>query len=472
MSKSPPAAPAQPDPRVVAEAQTGSNVTTGISNSYLGNANQFTPYGDTTFEVGDYASVTDPTTGVTYQIPRFNQTQTLAPAQQTMLDQQNQAGIGLNTIANQQIGRIGGVLGSPVQAPAGGIQTSFGDTSTNPVHLYPELPQSGVAYTFRPTETDLRYDFQSDLGPQDWSQDRQRVEEAIYSRLNPQLQRDRDQLDSRLINQGFTSGSEGYNQGMDEFNRQANDARMQAILAGGQEQSRLFGLDLQQGQFYNQGLAAQNQAQQQDFDQAAARGQFYNQSQNQDFSQLLAQQQAYNAAQNQYFNQNQAQAAFNNQAYAQQLQTDLALRNQPLNETSALMSGGQVQLPNFTGYNPGQVANTPVGDYYMQNAQIAAQNYQAQLGYRAQQQAGLYGGIGSILGAGLYGLGRSSDARIKEDVVRIGTMPNSLPIYTFRYIGEEGHHMGFMAQEVEKLYPMAVFEVDGVKHVNYGMAVH
>ena len=71
---------------------------------------------------------------------------------------------------------------------------------------------------------------------------RKSVEDALYSRLNPQFDRDRGALESRLAAQGIEPGSEQYKQGMDELNRSNTDARYQATLAGGQEQSRLEGL--------------------------------------------------------------------------------------------------------------------------------------------------------------------------------------------------------------------------------------
>lgn len=80
---------------------------------------------------------------------------------------------------------------------------------------------------------------------------RERVEQALLSRLEPQFARDREALEGRLIAQGFTPGNEGYNRATDELARARNDARMQAVLAGGQEQSRLFGLGLQDAGFTN-----------------------------------------------------------------------------------------------------------------------------------------------------------------------------------------------------------------------------
>jgi hypothetical protein len=47
-------------------------------------------------------------------------------------------------------------------------------------------------------------------------------------------------------------------------------------------------------------------------------------------------------------------------------------------------------------------------------------------------------------------------------------MDNGLPLYTYRYKGKPDLHMGVMAQDVEKVKPEAVVEINGIKHVNYG----
>ena len=56
-----------------------------------------------------------------------------------------------------------------------------------------------------------------------------------------------------------------------------------------------------------------------------------------------------------------------------------------------------------------------------------------------------------------------SDARLKEDIKRVGTAHNGLPIYTFKYKGDnaEQTHVGYMAQDVEKVHPEAVGESHG-----------
>lgn len=61
---------------------------------------------------------------------------------------------------------------------------------------------------------------------------RDRATAGIMSRLEPQFVRDREGLESRLVAQGFTPGSEGYRQAADELSRARTDARMQAVTAG------------------------------------------------------------------------------------------------------------------------------------------------------------------------------------------------------------------------------------------------
>src|SRR5690242_5227450 len=107
MGKSTPQAPPPPDPVKVAQAQTGSNVTTAAANSALQNANQYGPYGSTEFTVRGMQDIYDPSTKTHYQVPQYNQTTTLSPAQQGLLNQQNELSSDLNNVAIQQTGKIG-----------------------------------------------------------------------------------------------------------------------------------------------------------------------------------------------------------------------------------------------------------------------------------------------------------------------------------------------------------------------------
>lgn len=60
----------------------------------------------------------------------------------------------------------------------------------------------------------------------------QTAQQAILSRLNPQLSQQEDALRTRLANQGITLGSEAYNREMALQSQRANDLQMQAALQG------------------------------------------------------------------------------------------------------------------------------------------------------------------------------------------------------------------------------------------------
>jgi hypothetical protein len=61
-----------------------------------------------------------------------------------------------------------------------------------------------------------------------------------------------------------------------------------------------------------------------------------------------------------------------------------------------------------------------------------------------------------------------SDKRVKKDIEKIGKTDGGLPIYTFKYKGEDKTQMGVMAQDVEKKQPKAAATApSGIKMVNY-----
>lgn len=72
-------------------------------------------------------------------------------------------------------------------------------------------------------------------------------------------------------------------------------------------------------------------------------------------------------------------------------------------------------------------------------------------------------------GSILSGLGSlfKSDRRCKEYIFLLGRM-NGFQIYEFSYRGEEGRHIGVMAQEVANIVPEAILQApDGTLYVNY-----
>lgn len=344
----------------------------------------------------------------------------------------------------------------------------------------------------------------------DASADTARYENALMDRLNPQLQRSRSALETQLANQGLQPGSEAYNRALDTATRQENDARIGVIMNAGQEQSRQAGLARDKAAFEN---AAQGQG----FQQALAAGGFANQAQNQQYTQNANNMQQANAAQAQQFSQNAAQLEANNTAQGQKFQQGLAStgfsndamqqmhqnantttaannalndqtfnaeqarltaqnnartqylnelyakRNQGINETTSLLSGAQVNGPNFVNTQGVSIPNTDL-------AGLIQSDYQNKLGAWQQRQQSTGGLIGGLLGFGGQ-LASLSDKRAKKDIERVGELKGH-GLYSYRYRGrhDDGkRHIGVIAQDVEKKRPEVVSRrPDGLRQVDYG----
>ena len=263
-------------------------------------------------------------------------------------------------------------------------------------------------------------------------------------------------------------------------NFQQQLAAQEANLA---RQAQQAGQSREQAQFYNQ---AQAQAMQQEL----ARQQAQNATQGQMFQQIVQQQEARNAAIAQRFAEQQARIAANNQATQQQFQQNLAqqqfyntavqqalaqqaaIRSLPVNEISALLSGGQVAIPQFQGYQGVSVAPAPIfqagqaaGDFAQKNYQNQVGSYNAGMGLLGSLAGAAGTAIGGPLGvAGLF----TSDRRLKSNIVRVGTHPLGIGIYEYDLFGER--QRGVMADEVETVVPEAVVTgANGYKMVNYGL---
>ena len=213
----------------------------------------------------------------------------------------------------------------------------------------------------------------------------------LLGRINPSLAIERNKYEQQLADQGILAGSPAYENAMRNYAIQANDARYGAIAQGGAEQQRLSDIARQAGEFHNQ-------AAQQQYEQQFGRAQFYNAGQQQDFSQEAMRATMANAARAQNFQQ--AQSAFNasNAARQQYLNETFALRNQPINEISALLSGSQVASPNFLNTQGPTIPTTDV-------AGLINRNFDQQMAVSNQQAATANNIIGGLFGfAG--GLGR------------------------------------------------------------------
>ena len=133
-------------------------------------------------------------------------------------------------------------------------------------------------------------------------------------------------------------------------------------------------------------------------------------------------------------------------------------RGQPLNEISALLSGSQVQAPQFVNTPQTQVGGV---DY----SGLVQNKYNSDVNRSNAAMGGLFG-LAST------GVGLLSDRRAKTDIKPVGKLDNGLTVYSYRYKGEQATQIGLIADEVERAIPHAVTEgSDGYKRVRYDIAV-
>jgi hypothetical protein len=143
------------------------------------------------------------------------------------------------------------------------------------------------------------------------------------------------------------------------------------------------------------------------------------------------------------------------------------LRNLPLNETSALMSGNQIMNPTFGSASPTAVANTDYSGLVQNQYQGQLNNYNQQVAANNSRRGGMASMLGTLGSAAI-----TSDRRVKQNISKVGTLDNGLPVYSFQYIWGGPQQIGLMAQDVEKVNPSAVSEDEnGIKGVNYSEAV-
>ncbi len=343
--KDSPSPPAAPDYAGAAQAQGAANVETARAQGRMNNPNIYTPYGNQTVTWGN-GQRTFNQTGYDDAMRQYNTalqgyqpgswqgsggddgqqwvsnpmptapdantfwsegasdqptvTQTLSPSQQQLFDAQNRISQNLAGVAETGLNRV-----------AGGFERPF-DTSG--------LPQRQTSVTG------------------DYGADRQAVTDALLSRIEPQFQRDEELMRTRLTNQGIPVGSEASNFDLDTLNRARNDARMQAVLSGGQEQSRLFNMGLANANLGNQGR----------------------------------------------------QQAIQEQAY---------LRSLPLNEINALRTGAQVQNPQFQPYQGVTLGQTPIMGAAQAQGQANQQMYNNQVNDVNNFNQGLFSIGAAAMGA-------------------------------------------------------------------------
>ncbi len=398
--------PPAPDYRGAAAEQSAASKEIATQQNFASRPNQYTPWGSTTWQS---AAGTDPATG--QAVTTWQQNQSLTPQLQGALDSQVAMTRGRSDLANSTMGRVGNDLAQP-----------FSTAGMPARETGPATSQWDTSAPMQTTQTTNAANF---------SADRQRFEQAAFDRMQPIHNRQQSSLDVKLANQGLTPGSEAWKFAQQQLGDQQSRERFNAVEAGGAEQARMQSMLLGQQQ--------------------------------QAFGQDMQSQQAGNAA----LSAAQGAAGWQNTNRAQNIAEEQGRRVQSLNEMNALVSGQQVQAPQMPSFVPG--SNAAQAPNYL-GAATALGNYNMGA-FQANQQAnsGLWGGLGSLAGAGasLYGMGAFSDVRLKSNIVKVGEHPIGVGIYEYDIFGRR--ERGVMAQELLEVAPHLVSKhQSGYLMVNYG----
>lgn len=392
-----PTPPDPPNPYKTAAAQSGMNTDTAIAQMMANHTGQITPWGSLTYDKTGSDSFVN-SQGKTVTMPTYTATQTLTPQQQAILSQEMGAQLGMATVGNQEINRIGGILGQGVSfagapnvpqidwsAPTGGpISGTFGSGGS-------------IANGFSGGGP-----IQGQVGMKDATQARNDVTSALLARMQPQVQQQTKSMQASLAAQGIAPGSEAYNNAMRQLGTQQNDLTLGAYSQGADEANQVFQQKLAQGQFAN---AAQGQQ----FGQNAAQAAFGNQAEQQQYTQNLGRASFGNAAQAQRFGE--AQQGFQDKGALYNLGTAarqnwineyLTQRQTPINEITALLSGSQVQQPHFLNMPTTPVANTDFAQIQQNTFQDKMGIYNAQMQQNNAMMGGLFGLGGTLLSGMMF----------------------------------------------------------------------
>ena len=172
--------PPPPDYRGAAIETAKGDIEAARLATAANRVNQITPYGELRY-------TTNPADVDQWGNQMWTATQTLSPAQQKLLDYQNQTSEGLGELTGTGLNYVRGMLQNPF-------------TTTN-------LPSLGI----NAGET---------------------YQDAYMRRLQPQIQQSRDKLQQDLANRGIDIGSEAYQRAMFQQAQRENDLLLGATTQG------------------------------------------------------------------------------------------------------------------------------------------------------------------------------------------------------------------------------------------------
>jgi hypothetical protein len=169
--------------------------------------------------------------------------------------------------------------------------------------------------------------------------DRASIEKAMMDSYNRSAKPKEDEQEASLAARGLSPGSQGYGNYQMQRDDNRGEAARQAYLSSG-----------------NEARAAEN---------------------------------AYNTSTTQQYNMDQSLASYYNNLRGAQAQEAYGLRNQPINEITAMMSGSQATIPQFQPFQSSPVQSANI-------AQYINDNYKAQSAATSQTNAGIFGLAGGL----------------------------------------------------------------------------
>lgn len=446
--------------------------------------NYYDPYGSRTYSQ----------TGVgAGGVPIYSTSLNLAPEQQALLDQLNVNKAGMGSAAGGFLGAATNNYGGADQSFAN-ANNSFADASKMFASATPNFDRAVDSFGNATTNYNRGTNaFNTGMGTYDkgakWIDDyinkdafgtigdmsggwtKQMMDKELGF-LQPFQQTERDQLDTKLRNQGLFPGQPGYDNALRQMDT-THSLAVQDFLAKTMPQNQqmaqsIFKMPLDaidryanygagygnMGQGYGSLAMGQGQLGSQYANVGAQEGQLGAQQGN-----MAAQQSNMGSQQGQLGNAQATLAPAYAAAGAPQITSPPPAV--PLN-----IQGSSTSPANYQGAV--NSANTQ-----------AQQQYQAELAQQQAMMSGLFGvgaaGLGGYAsspagGAAIAGL-MASDRAVKTDIQRVGTLDNGLPVYSFRFKTGGPVQIGLMADEVEQIHPEAVTEINGVKFVHYAKAV-
>jgi hypothetical protein len=192
-------------------------------------------------------------------------------------------------------------------------------------------PSQWQAWGAAPGKQDLR----QDAG----ATDRAGIEKSMMESYNRNVKPQEDQQEASLAARGLSPGGQGYGNYQMQRDDNRGEAARKAYLTSGDEARRA--------------------------------------------------QAAYNDVGTQRFNMDQSLASYYNNLRGSQAQEAFAVRNQPINEITAMMSGSQASIPQFSPFQGSPIQGSNI-------AQYINDNYKAESAAAAQTNAGIFNMVGGL----------------------------------------------------------------------------